>query len=385
MRRSSAIRTALTLAAAPIATGLLALTLACNSGANASADVEKAQIAVRANPSLELVATDDRQGVLTVRVRRSGRVMTVSVADVISGVAFRDIDSDPPAAARTNGQGGGNAGSSRVAVSTPNGQVSVDRSRNGVAVSTPEGQVAVRQSGNGVAVSTPDNQVAVRQSGGGVGAATTERDPNARRAGSSGVNVATPDGNVAVRQSGNGVKVETPDTQVGVKQRRDGSLAVSTPDTKVSVGADGIRVQDRAAEPPPARRAPAGGSSQPDPSGKGANIDDARLEQLTRPVSCTATGTENLVGVLLRVDGIAVSTVGGCRIIIRNSHIIGDTAIRAMGSSTVTIENSIVEGRVALQLQGSVNMSVQSSTLRGAINRVGDARLSDLGNNLGLR
>src|SRR5262249_5375444 len=151
-----------------------------------------------------------------------------------------------------------------------------------------------------------------------------ERDPNARRS-TGGVNVATPDGNVSVRQSGNGVKVSTPDTQVGVKQTRDGGLAVSTPDTKVSVGADGIRVQDdaRARDTGAGRRAPAGGSTAPDPSGRGANIDDARLERLTRPVACRAEGTVDLDNVLLRIDGVAVSTVGGCKIHIRNSHIIG--------------------------------------------------------------
>src|SRR5438105_13498768 len=86
-RRGSALHSAFTLVAAPITLCLLARTLGCTTGAGGSGDVEKAQIAVRANPSLELMATDDRQGVLTVRVRRSGRVMTVSVADVISGIA----------------------------------------------------------------------------------------------------------------------------------------------------------------------------------------------------------------------------------------------------------------------------------------------------------
>jgi hypothetical protein len=351
-RSSSAIRTTLTLAAAPIAIGLLTLTLACNSGGNASADVEKAQIAVRANPALELVATDERQSVLTVRVRQSGRVMTVSVADVIAGVAFRDMDA--PAAAQTNGQGGGNASGSsrdqRVAVATPGGAVSVQRSGNGVNVTTPEGQVNVNRTRDG------------------------------------GVDVAGPGGAVSVQRSGNGVSVATPDTQVNVNRNRDGSLGVSTPNGQVSIGADGIRVQgDARGRDSSARPAPAGGSTAQDPSGRGANIDETRLEQLTRPVTCRAEGTVDLDNVLLRVDGDAVSTVGGCRIHIRNSHIIGSTAIRAVGSSIVTVENSIIEGRTAFHLEGSVDMSVKSSTVRGEIQKLGSVSLRDLGSNVGLR
>jgi hypothetical protein len=391
VRRSLPSR-ALLFLAAPICVSLCVLTLGCSAG-SASGDVEKAQIAVRANPGLELVATDDRQGVLTVKVRRTGRVITVSVADVISGVAFRDLDSDAPAAARGSGvtvstpQGQVAVRQSRdgLAVSTPEGQVAVRQSPGGVAVSTPEGQVAVRQSRDGVAVSTPEGQVAVRQSGGAVGVATAERDPSARRP-SGGVTVSTPEsGTVAVRPTPGGVSVSTPETQVGVRQTRDGGLAVSTPEAQVKIGADGIRVQEASRAPAAgsARSAPAStGSSRQDASGRGANVDDARLNRQSRPVSCRADGTVNLVDVLLQVDGIAIDTVGGCRIFVRNSHIIGDVALQAVGGSTIVIENSIMEGRVALALQGSVNASVQSSTIRGPVSRKGSVNLRDLGGNL---
>jgi len=61
--------------------------------------VSVAQVAVRANPDLELVATDAQQGVLTVRVRQTGQVLTVRVDDVIAGTAFRDLAAAPSAAA----------------------------------------------------------------------------------------------------------------------------------------------------------------------------------------------------------------------------------------------------------------------------------------------
>src|SRR5262245_59768706 len=360
----------LMVAAAPIVVSFCLFSPGCSAG-NASGDVEKAQIAVRANPSLELVATDDRQGVLTVKVRRTGRVLTVSVADVISAVAFRELDSDAPAAARP----------ADVAVSTPQGQVAVRQSRDGVAVTTPEGQVAVRQTRDGVAVSTPEAQVAARQAGAAV--ANAERDLSAQRPG--GVTVPTPDaGAVAVRPTPGGISVSTPETQVGVRQTRDGGLAVSTPEAQVKIGADGIRVQETPRGPAgSARRAPdSTGSSRNDGSGRGATVDDARLTRQSRPVSCKADGTVNLVDVLLQVDGVAIDTVGGCRIFVRNSHIIGDVALQAVGGSTIVIENSIMEGRVALALQGSVNASVQSSTIRGPVSRKGSVNLRDLGGNL---
>ncbi len=351
--------------------------IGCNAG-SAAGDVEKAQIAVRANPALELVATDERQAVLTVKVRRSGRVITVSAADVISGIAFRDLESDAPGSARQSG----------VTVSTPQGQVAVRQSRDGVAVSTPEGSVAVRQSRDGVAVSTPEGQVAVRQSGAGVGVAAAERDAPAQPGASSqrpggGVTVTTPEsGTVAVRPTRDGVAVSTPETQVGVRQTRDGGLAVSTPEAQVKIGADGIRVQESGRAPAAGRAPASGGSSSQDPSGRGANVDDARLDRQNRPVYCKAEGTVNLVNVYLRVDGVAIDIVGGCRVFVRNSHIIGDVALQAVGGSTIVIENSIMEGRTALALQGSVNASVQSSTIRGPVGRKGSVNLRDLGGNL---
>jgi hypothetical protein len=78
---------------------LILVTAAC-SGANA--DVEKAQIAVRANPDLELIATDDRQGVLTVGVKSSGQTITVEVRDVLSGTAFRNLATASAESRRTD-------------------------------------------------------------------------------------------------------------------------------------------------------------------------------------------------------------------------------------------------------------------------------------------
>jgi hypothetical protein len=170
---------------------------------------------VRANPSLELVATDERQSVLTVKVKRSGRVMTVSAADVVAGTAFRDLDADlsagqsdtRPSSAAT----GKSSPTQRVDISGPAGQVSVSRSGSGVTVSAPTGagnpqaqpserqrvdvsgpagQVSVSRSGNGVAVETDGRQVTINGSGSQL---TVETGSRPREA-------ATPDR----RPSGNG-------------------------------------------------------------------------------------------------------------------------------------------------------------------------------------
>jgi hypothetical protein len=359
--RSAISRNAIVLAGALVCACAAAMAVGCSSAGNAGA-VEKAQIAVRANPSLELVATDERQGVLTVKVKGSGQMLTVSVADVVAGTAFRDLDAGP-GGARTAG-GGNSSGSSRVDVNTPKGQVSAGRSGSGVDVSTPEGQVSVKRSGDGVAVSTPEGKVGVRRSGDNVAVSTPEGQVSAKRPGS-GAGVSAPEG---VRRSEEGVAVSTPEGQVAVKPSGSG-LSVATPEGQVTVGGGGVAVDPR--------RAPS-----PNSPGRGAVIDESRLERQTHPVSCKGGNSIDLSEVLLRVEDIAVETVGGCVVRIRNSHIVGDVALQSTGATTVTIENSIIEGRVALALKGSVMVSVQSSTIRGAVQKVGAANLRDLGGNL---
>lgn len=76
------------------------LTSAAGCAARNSDPVSVAQVAVRANPDLELVATDTQQGVLTVRIKRTARVVTVRADDVVAGTAFRDLDKTDPAPAQ---------------------------------------------------------------------------------------------------------------------------------------------------------------------------------------------------------------------------------------------------------------------------------------------
>jgi hypothetical protein len=77
-----------------IACWLLGATIGCAQRTNNNVSV--AQVAVRANPALELVATDERQAVLTVRVKRTGQILTVRADDVVAGTAFRNLDLTEP-------------------------------------------------------------------------------------------------------------------------------------------------------------------------------------------------------------------------------------------------------------------------------------------------
>lgn len=115
---------------------------------------------------------------------------------------------------------------------------------------------------------------------------------------------------------------------------------------------------------------------------KGATIEEAKLEKRTRAVSCVGD-TVTLDGVLLRVDTIAVNATGSCNVVIRNSHVVGTAiAVQLSGTSSATIENSIVEGALALQMAGDTTASVKSSTIRGGAQRVGGAKVRDLGDNI---
>jgi hypothetical protein len=96
----------------PSCVWLLASTIACSADRPRD-PIEIAQIAVRANPSLELLATDERQGVLTVRVKRTGQILTVHAADVTAGTAFRDLESSTgaPSASSVSGPSTSKSGS----------------------------------------------------------------------------------------------------------------------------------------------------------------------------------------------------------------------------------------------------------------------------------
>lgn len=115
--------------------------------------------------------------------------------------------------------------------------------------------------------------------------------------------------------------------------------------------------------------------------GKGAQIDETKLEKRTRAVACAANQNVTLDGVLLDIADAPIQAVGNCKVTIRNSHVKGAAALQLGGNSDVTIENSLIEGAVALQLTDNAGVSIKSSTIRGRIERVGNVKFRDLGDN----
>jgi hypothetical protein len=114
--------------------------------------------------------------------------------------------------------------------------------------------------------------------------------------------------------------------------------------------------------------------------GKGAQIDESKLEKRTSAVQCVAGQEIMLDGVLLDIQGAAIQATAGCHVTIRNSHIKSAAALQLTGASSATIENSLIEGAVAIQMTADATASVKSSTIRGRVERSG-ARLTDLGDN----
>jgi hypothetical protein len=121
------------------------------------------------------------------------------------------------------------------------------------------------------------------------------------------------------------------------------------------------------------------GAQTAPPEGKGAQIDESKLEKRTRPVVC-ASQSITLDGVLLDIPDAAIQATGGCKLTIRNSHIKSAAALQLTGSSSATIENTLIEGSVAIQMTDGASASVKSSTIRGRVERAG-AKFIDLGDN----
>jgi hypothetical protein len=112
----------------------------------------------------------------------------------------------------------------------------------------------------------------------------------------------------------------------------------------------------------------------------GATIDETRLKSRPGPVKCMGVESVELDGVLLRVDAIAIQASGECRVIIKNSRVVGRDAVVATGKASITFENSIVEG--SLRIMGDTVTSFKSSTVRGRIRKLQKAEVKDLGHNV---
>lgn len=304
-------------------------TTGCASREEGDRELETLTIAVKNNPDLELIATDERARILTVRVKSADRVITVTPANLKDGRLVIDV-----ASAQPQGQGGGAAGRSTAAVSTP----------------APEAR-----------------------------SAESSAAPAAKS--SAQVTTGTPRGGVAIDAGGRQVEVGAGGVRV---QAGDRSARVETPGTAATR-------EPAPAVPAPQPAAPPASASA-DEADSGATDDEdapARTPRRTlrEAVRCEANEVLRLDNVSLNVADDAVHASGNCRLIITNSEITGgDYAVRADGMATVDIVDSRVSGRRgAIQASGAAAVSGRDSEFRGAVRTSGGAKFRDLGGNTGLR
>lgn len=105
---------------------------------------------------------------------------------------------------------------------------------------------------------------------------------------------------------------------------------------------------------------------------------------LKSPVECGQDQTMILEGHSLLGGLTTVEAYGNCQLIVRNTHIgAGATALDVHGNARVTIENSSLDtyGYRVLSLAGQSQISFQNTSVRGSIERLGGARIIDLGGN----
>lgn len=270
-------------------------TAACSSGGDDKVSV--AQVAVRANPDLELMATDAQQGVLTVRVRSTQQVLTVKVDDVIAGTAFANLQAaaaPAPAAEAAPAASGG-----RLEVNTPGAKVTMGGGdgKGSVKVETPGGSASA-SGGTGEVASARDRL----------------RDAAERVGGSSR----------AAESSGSAAPAAAPAPSPAPAPRRDEATL---------------------------RRRSAPVSC----NGK----DSVRLENVLLEVDSVAVSANGHCNVLIsgshiigRLGGVAVN--GNATVTIEDSQIEAPVAFSVNGDGEVSVEGSRIEGAVQSRRKSSV-------------------------------
>lgn len=349
----------------PLLTVLLAfalgLTAGCSREPAGSSEVEVAQVAVRANPALELVATDADQGVLTVRVRSTGHLLTVKAADVNAGTAFASVqmEADGPAHA-------GDPAALPVAPTTASGSAPAQEAR--AAEAAPPPARAGAESAAGIRVSAERR--------GEAGDARADRRAD----------VSTGGVGVSARSSGTGdrnVVVNTPAGAV-TAQRNGGSAQVTTPQASVTRQGDTSQVRVPASGVTVTKDAGTGSSSATVVQG-GGWVSQASPGQRHRagPASCRQGEVASIANANLEVaDGVALTVETGCVMTVRGSRIAGgDTAVVVKMGGTLTVESSTIEGRkVAVQFDMGSTGTLRGSTFHGSVAKANGAVVTDQGN-----
>jgi hypothetical protein len=306
------------------AIGLISVTLLAGCGAKGDkGNLEAAKAAIAADPDLEIMATDEANGVITVRIKSTGQLTVVKAADLKPGVA---LVVKPPAAAAP---AAADAGAARPVPSDGRASLTVTGNTGGVTVK-----------GGGA------------QGGGSVEAGSTAGG-GVQVKDAAGAQITMKDGRIQARQGGQSVAL-------------DGSGVTLNADGTVTLGAGGAKVAPR----------------QPPAGGRTAAADNKTRR--TSPVFCRAASEVRLDNVFLDVaGGDAINAEGGCTLWIRHSQVsAGGWGLIVQGGATIVIENSVIEGRSgSMSIQDGGEVSSLSSTFRGRFARRPEAEFTDKGGN----
>ncbi len=332
----------------------------CSSTGGAKDELTAARLMLANNPEVEVVATDDKAGVFTVRVKSTGQLIMVTAADAAQGKSLV-VSVDGVAA-----QGGGTVtvaaaqrpGGQSATVS--NGQASVT-ARTGNAQTPQDASVAVATRGDRGVVTVETDRGTARVTASGVVAA-----------GGRGVDVGTERQSVSVSADGQNVTVGgtragkltvTADGETVDIGSRKGSVTVTNDGQTVTVGGNaGVRVTQA--------------------SGADAGADAGRARR-SQAYQCGGGESLRIDNQVIETSGTAVSAQGGCTVVITNSHIVTTgIGVQAGGGATVSIENSVIEGRgSAVSVNGGATVSAAGSTLTGGVSKSGLGSFVDRGGN----
>lgn len=310
------------------AIGLISLTVLAGCGGGNKGNVEAAKAAIAADPDLEIMAVDEANGVITVKIRSTGQITVVKAADLKPGVALVVKPAAAPAAAPA-APAAADAGGSRPAGS--GGSASLTVQGGGGAVSVKGGG---SQGGGSV------------QAGADGGGGVQVKD-------AAGSQLSVKDGKIQARQGGQAISLDSSGVQIGA-------------DGRVTLGAGGVNV--RTGEPQAGAKTTAAGDKT----------------RRTTPVFCRAASEVRLDNVFLDVaGGDAINAEGGCTLYIRHTHVsAGGWGLIVQGGATIVIEDSVIEGRSgSMSIQDGGEVSSLSSTFRGRFARRPEAEFTDKGGN----
>ena len=304
------------------AIGLISVSALAGCGAKGDkGNLEAVKAAIAADPDLEIVATDEANGVITVRIKSSGQITVVRASDLKPGVALvikPAASAAPPAA----------VAAAPAAESRSTASVGVQAGNAGVSVKGGGGQGSVQaSSGGGIEMKDASGSITLK------------------------------DGKIQARQGGQGVTL-------------DASGVTLNPDGSVSLGGGAVKVGG-------------GGSAGGAAAGGGATAAREKTKR-TSPVFCRAASEVRLDNVYLDVaGGDAINAEGGCTLWIRHSHVsAGGWGLIVQGGATIIIEDSLIEGRTgSMNIQDGGEVSSLASTFRGRFTRRPEAEFKDKGGN----